>query len=94
MPVSGTGVTTASSTGDAETDASTAGTGRGVRGGDLIIDVQTEPQGFNPLAFPNAAYAWLTRQVIDSLYWHDETGEIVPVLARRPRSRPTAWCGR
>ena len=80
--VSGTGVTTGVDAPETPTpDASTAGTGAAVRGGDLIIDVQTEPQGFNPLAFPNAAYAWLTRQVIDSLYWHDETGEIVPVLA-------------
>ncbi len=51
------------------------------KGGDLIIDVQTEGQGYNPLQYPNAAYGWLTRQVVDALYWYDDDGKFVPVLA-------------
>ncbi len=67
-----------------ETTGGTTAPAAAVRGGDLIVDVQTEPQGFNPLAFPNAAYAWLTRQIIDTLYWYDDDDNFVPVLAAGP----------
>jgi peptide/nickel transport system substrate-binding protein len=63
------------------TQAATTVAAAPTKGGDLIIDVQTEGQGFNPLQYPNAAYAWLTRQVVDSLYWYDDDSKLVPVLA-------------
>lgn len=63
------------------TATTTAGTAAAKRGGDLIIDVQTEGQGYNPLQYPNAAYGWLTRQVVDALYWYDDDGKFAPVLA-------------
>lgn len=78
---SGTTATGGTTTGGTTPQATTGGSTAPVRGGDLIVDVQTEPQGFNPLAFPNAAYAWLTRQIIDSLYWYDDSGKLAPVLA-------------
>jgi len=77
--------TTAGATGGTTATAgTTAGSAAPVRGGDLIIDVQTEGQGFNLLQYPNAAYAWLTRQVVDSLYWYDDDSKLVPLLADGP----------
>jgi peptide/nickel transport system substrate-binding protein len=76
-----TATTTASATTVGSTAATTVAAPAVVKGGNLIVDVQTEPQGFNPLQYPNAAYAWLTRQVVDSLYWYGDDGKRAPVLA-------------
>jgi peptide/nickel transport system substrate-binding protein len=51
------------------------------KGGNLVIDVQTEPQGYCPLEYPNASSVWISGQIMDSLYWYDDTGTFAPLLA-------------
>jgi peptide/nickel transport system substrate-binding protein len=50
-------------------------------GGNLLIDVKTEPQGYNPLVFPNGDVRWLSGQIVDGLYEFDGDGAIVANLA-------------
>ena len=68
---------------------STAGSSTGAtataaakKGGTLLIDVKTEPAGYNPLVFPNAHVRWLTGQIIDALYEYNDSGVIVDNLAK------------
>jgi len=58
--------------------------------GNLIIDVQTEPQGYNPLQYPNASSVWISGQIMDGLYWYDDSGNFSPLLAA---SAPTTADG-
>jgi peptide/nickel transport system substrate-binding protein len=61
------------------------------KGGTLVIDVKTEPAGYNPLQFPNAHVVWLSGQLYDPLYEYDDSGAVVPNLASGP---PTTTDGK
>ena len=60
-------------------------------GGNLIIDLQTEPQGYCPLQYPNGDSVWIQGQIVEGLYWYDNTGKFAPLLAA---SLPTTTDGK
>lgn len=65
-------------------DTSTGGsgsTGTGAKGGTMVIDVKTEPTGYNPLAFANSHVRWMAGQIIDPLYEYDDDNNIIDNLA-------------
>jgi peptide/nickel transport system substrate-binding protein len=49
--------------------------------GNLIIDLQTEPQGYCPLQYPNGDSVWIQGQIAEPLYWYNNAGEFAPLLA-------------
>lgn len=74
--------------GSSSKSGSTAGAGANssttvtpAKGGTLTVAVKTEPQGYNPLVFPNGDARWLTGQIVDTLYDYDDSGAIVNNLA-------------
>lgn len=60
------------------------------KGGTLVVDVKTEPAGYNPLQFPNAHVVWLSGQLYDPLYEYDNSGNVVENLAS---GKPTTTDG-
>jgi peptide/nickel transport system substrate-binding protein len=74
------GASTASTLGKTELGKAFANAAT-TNGNILVVDVQTEPQGYCPLQYPNAASVWISGNVMDTLNWYDDDGKLNPLLA-------------